>query len=131
MSRTAKIVDLQQAQQDRKKRDRPQRVILSAAEWQVRMRQEERERREFEEKRTFELSVEDLRDQTVAIIRQAYGRGESALEKVHANCGPHPATIRLWEDKKVKAPRLNKMRQALVACGHDFKIVPMSGDKRH
>lgn len=116
-------------------RPKRQRVILTAEEWQKKLAgfdsRANREQREFEDKLSYELSVEDLRDECVAIIRNELGRGEGVFEIVHGRMGPHPSTLHNWENKVVKRPQLSKMRAALRAVRHDFRIVPISGDRRH
>jgi hypothetical protein len=111
------------------------RVILTAEQWQRELRRLEtqgfKEQREFEEKREYELSCEDLRDEVVALVRNELGRGEKAAEIVHARLGCHPSTFHNWEEKRVMNPRMSKLRATARAVGYDLKLVRMSGDKRH
>jgi DNA-binding transcriptional regulator YiaG len=80
-----------------------ERVILSAADWHRILKKREKDQRDFDEKRTLEMSVEDLRDDAIAIIRNELGRGEQAFDMVHARMGPHPSTLKHWEDKKIRS----------------------------
>lgn len=82
-----------------------------------------KENREFTEKRRLELSVEDLRDQLIGIIHETHGRGLDAYDKVHEAGGPHPSTLRAWDEKRVMRPQSPTMRAAARACGYDLQFV--------
>jgi hypothetical protein len=110
------------------KKARKQRVILTADEWQKRLAAEERaakragaKQQTHEAQRAFELSVKDLRDQTVSIVRNTYG---DDYEKCHQNGGAHPSTIRSWQNDEVLRPQMPTMRATLLSCGYDINIVP-------
>lgn len=103
-----------------------QRKILTAAEWQKRIAQDEakarKDERHFEKMRLYELSVEDLRDETMSIVRNTFGNGETAYEEIHARNGAHPSTLKAWDEKRIMRPHMSKIRSVLLACGYDLSI---------
>ena len=113
----------------RTKPARRPRVIVPANQWERRMatvqRREKRGERALE---TYEISVEDLRDEALGAIRTALGRGHDAFEIVHARFGPHPSTLSSWEAHRVRSPRMSTLRAALRAVGLDLTIGPIKGD---
>lgn len=69
-----------------------------------------------------ELSVEDLRDEVVAIVKMTFAK--DPFETVHGRFGPHPSTLRSWEERKVLRPHLTTLRSALAACGYEITFQP-------
>jgi hypothetical protein len=104
-------------------------VLVTAKDWQKRLAEVERmnarERREFEEKRRLEISVEDLRDEVTGMVIAELGGGveDKAFELCHARGGPHPSTLRHWANRTVHRPWTSKMRQAGLTVGMDLKWV--------
>lgn len=87
---------------------------------------ERRAQREYEEQRR----VEDLRDNTVAIILAHYNTSpgdKRGIAKAFSACeaayGPKAATLWKWWAKEVNAPKLTSVRAALRACNRDLGIV--------
>lgn len=98
--------------------------IVPAHEWQRRLARNElrerQEKREFERKRQLELSVEDLRDTAVSLIRNEVG---DDYEKIHERGGAHPSTLKAWETGAVRRPQMPTLRASLRAIGKDLGIV--------
>ena len=103
--------------------------LISASQWQRHLaqleRMNQREREEFESKRKFEISVEDLRDEIVGHVIAELGGGveDKAFEICHARGGPHPSTLRHWRERTVHRPWTSKMRQAGLTVGWDLQWV--------
>jgi hypothetical protein len=106
------------------------REIVSAQEWHKRIDQwsAQKAKANGAENKSFtvrrpELSVADLRDQTIGIIHSTYGKAGDAFINVYQHLGPHPSTLRSWEDRRTLAPRMTTLRAALRACGYDLGVV--------
>lgn len=78
-----------------------------------------KERREYLRARAELEDFQDLRDNVCALIRNS----DLNFEDIHARCGPHPSTLRKWDEKTVFKPQLGKMRSALRILGYDFGII--------
>jgi len=66
------------------------------------------------------VSIEDLRDDTISIIRNSH----KTADEIRAAGGPCPSTLANWLERKTLRPQLNTIRAALLACDHDFYIAP-------
>jgi hypothetical protein len=99
------------------------RVITAAeARTQKRLDAERRltaEEREFRKKRAELEQYQDLRDDVMALVRNS----SFTFELIHARCGPHPGTLKKWDEKTTDKPQLGKMRSTLRILGYDLGIV--------
>lgn len=102
--------------------------VLTADEVLTRVKEHQKmttkEKKEFNLKREQLEGYHDLRDDVVSIIKNS----NKTLEQIHAECGPHPATMVNWIEKKVSQPRLGKIRSVLRICGYDLGIVDKDGN---
>lgn len=72
-------------------------------------------------KREPRADLEDLRDDSVAVfLNSGYTQ-----QDVHARGGPTPATISRWLYKETMFPQLATVRSLLLACGYDFRVLPV------
>lgn len=55
---------------------------------------------------------EDLRDDVMSVIRNS----GLSYEDIHARFGPHPSTLKKWDEKEIHKPQVGKMQSALRAC---------------
>jgi hypothetical protein len=78
-----------------------------------------KERREYLRLRTELEAYQDLRDEVCALVRNS----SLSWEDIHARCGPHPSTLKAWDEKTVFKPQLGKMRSTLRILGYDFGII--------
>lgn len=119
----------QAAANDQPQAPRPKRAVqvVFATGFALRMnalaKMEAKERKEFLKKTRIELSVADLRDATLSVVHNTYGRAEGAFYDVHERGGPHHRTLSKWEDGTTLQPRLETIRRALLVCGKDLGIV--------
>jgi hypothetical protein len=97
-----------------------ERKLVSAAQWQRLLAKSERERKEFNSKREYELSIEDLRDDAVAIVENTFGRGETGFRLAESHGGMSAKTYQLWKDKKILRPHTVSFRRTAIACGKKF-----------
>lgn len=81
-------------------------------------KQSKKDARDFRALQKKMESIEDLRDDVMAIIRDS----KVDWDDIHANFGPTRRTLSRWDQKIVKFPQLGKMRTALRAVGKDFYI---------
>ena len=65
--------------------------------------------------------LEDLRDDTIAVVLNS----KMTFKEVEDAGGPTRATLSKWLYRETKFPRLDTVRSALQACGHDFAVVPL------
>lgn len=61
----------------------------------------------------------DLRDDVMSLVRNSH----LTPEEIHGRCGPHPVTLRKWDEKKVGAPQLAKLQSVLRIMGYDIGII--------
>lgn len=73
----------------------------------------------FDERGRVMVSIEDLRDDTISVVRNSH----KTAEQIRADGGPHPQTLAKWLEGDTKRPQLNTIRAALLACDHDFQVV--------
>lgn len=83
-----------------------------------RVKQRAKDLRDFKAHQKKMEDIQDLRDDVMALIRNA----RVDYEDIHAKFGPTPTTLNRWDKKEIKAPRIGKMRSALRAIGKDFYI---------
>lgn len=81
-----------------------------------------REEQEFRKKRAELEAYQDLRDDVMSLVRNS----DLTFEIIHSRCGPHPATLRKWDEKAVDKPQLGKLRSTLRILGYDIGIVERS-----
>lgn len=62
---------------------------------------------------------EDMRDNLMSLVRNS----GMSFEDIHNHCGPCPATLQNWDDKKVKKPQLGKMYSTLQIIGKKFRDI--------
>lgn len=120
------------AEEPAAKKPRIAREIIPANEWVKRIeamqRMQSKERREFERKRAFEISVTDLRDDTITAIRNELGNGDNAFDTVNGRLGPCKSTLHAWENRTTLRPHTTTLRAALRAVGLDLRIGPIKGE---
>lgn len=85
--------------------------------------QKTRERREYEKARSLLEDYEDLRDEVMSIVRNS----GLSHEDIHERFGPHPHTLEAWAERRIRMPRLGKLRSTLKICGYDIGIVDKRG----
>lgn len=73
-------------------------------------------------KRRPDTSLEDLRDDTIALFLNS----GLSQKQVHAKGGPTPQTITRWLYKETMFPRLDTVRATLRALGADLVVAPNS-----
>lgn len=78
------------------------------------------EKREFRRAQMELEKYQDLRDDVMSLVKNS----QMSYEDIHARCGPCPATLENWAQKKVDQPRLGKLRATLLILGFDFGIIP-------
>lgn len=78
-----------------------------------------KEKREFKRAQEELEAYEDLRDD---VMRMVDNSGLSH-ETIHERCGPHPDTLKAWDEKITRKPQLGKMRSVLRILGKDFGII--------
>lgn len=81
-----------------------------------------KEKREFRQKQNELERYEDLRDDVMSAVKNS---GVSFAD-IHGRCGPTPATLNNWAEKKVFQPRLGKIRATLRVIGKDIGIVELA-----
>jgi hypothetical protein len=74
----------------------------------------------FDERGRVQVSIEDLRDDTISIIRNSH----KTFDQIRADGGPCASTLTKWLERQTQRPQLNTIRAALLACDHDFYILP-------
>ena len=79
----------------------------------------DKEQREFRAKRAELEAYQDLRDDVCSLVRNS----DLTWEEIHARCGPHPSTLKNWDEKKTDKPQLGKMRSTLRIIGYDIGII--------
>jgi hypothetical protein len=89
---------------------------LTAAEREKRLTREERE---FRKKRAELEQYQDLRDDVMSLVRNS----DLTFEMIHARCGPHPGTLKKWDEKTTDKPQLGKLRSTLRIIGYDIGII--------
>lgn len=103
--------------------------FVTAQNWERRLAQLEKmtvqEKREFEEKSRVELSVQDIRDQTVGIVYARFGKNEGAFYAVKSRGGATPSTLGKWDRGETYQPRMATIRRTLRACGKDLGIIDL------
>lgn len=109
---------------------RRERIFVTADQWQRRLTQLDKmqaaERREFDEKYRYEISLTEDRIQALAIIRQRFGSSEGGWERCAAQGGCSISTYRSWDDPvRNVQPRDQSFKKTAVACGvkygfHDY-----------
>lgn len=67
-------------------------------------------------------SVEDLRDDTVSLLKNEFG--PQWKHRCHDAGGPTVHTLSAWEDKTVYRPQSPTLRMALYTINRDLGIVP-------
>ena len=106
------------------------RHIKSAEEWQKDFRREEKrkekERREHQRHLEEEAACRDIRDATIAHIKNA---GYS-FQKVEDLGGPVVRTLIKWQENLVTNPRMTTIRRALRVVGKDIGIVDFRSPER-
>jgi hypothetical protein len=112
------------------------RQIKTAEDWQKDLqrdkRREDKERREHQRKLEEEAACRDIRDATIAHIKNA---GYS-FQRVEDMGGPVVRTLVKWQEELVTNPRMTTVRRALRVVGKDIGIVDYrvparSSGKRH
>jgi hypothetical protein len=94
----------------------------SAEAWQKELTAEERRKKRIEKamKNPPKISIEDLRDETMAIVRKS----GLTYDEIHAKFGASGTTLTKWNYKETLRPQLNTIRGTLRACGFDLVIAP-------
>lgn len=95
---------------------------LQVTERRVRSRQKKEQRQHeaaFLAERARLQTYGDLRDDVMSLVRNSH----LTYEEIHARCGPHPVTLRKWDEKLVGAPRLEKLQATLRIIGYDIGII--------
>lgn len=59
-------------------------------------------------------AYEDLRDDVMSLVKNS----GMSFEDIHDHCGPCPATLENWAQKKVSRPQLGKIRATLTIIGY-------------
>jgi len=100
-------------------------VLVSARDWQRRLAALEKkptqERREFEEKSRYEISLTEDRKQALALIREKLGPGETGWERASARGGCSVWTYRTWDDETRNVqPRDQSFKKTAVALGINY-----------
>lgn len=95
-------------------------AIKTAAEHHkaITLAQRREQRRKRAEKNKPKISIEDLRDETMSIVRNS----GKTYEEIHAKWGASPSTLTKWQYREVLRPQLNLIRGTLLACGYDLVI---------
>lgn len=83
-------------------------------------------RRKHNFRREPRTDLEDLRDDTIAVVLNS---GKS-FKKVEEDGGPTAGTLSKWLYKETLFPRLDTIRAALQACNYDFAVVPITAGGR-
>lgn len=96
------------------------KTVKSAEEWVKDLTAEERRQKRIEKAKENppKVSIEDLRDETMAIVRESgltYG-------EIQARFGASGGTLTKWAHKETLRPQLNTIRGTLRACGYDLVI---------
>jgi hypothetical protein len=106
------------------------RHIKSAEEWQKDLRRDEKrkekERREHQRHLEEEAACRDIRDATIAHIKNA----GFSFQKVEDLGGPVVRTLVKWQENLVTNPRMTTIRRALRVVGKDIGIVDFSPPDR-
>lgn len=99
------------------------RHIKSAEQWQKDLQRDEKrkekERREHQRRLEEEAACRDIRDATIAHIKNA----GYTFEKVENLGGPVVRTLIKWQENLVTNPRMTTIRRALRVVGKDIGIV--------
>jgi hypothetical protein len=99
------------------------RHIKSAEEWQKDLKREEKrkekERRDHQRHLEEEAACRDIRDATIAYIKNA----GMSFQKVEDLGGPVVRTLVKWQEELVTNPRMTTIRRALRVVGKDIGIV--------
>jgi len=107
------------------------KVIPTASEWTDKLSKLKstatQEKREFIAKKALELKVENMRDDVMSIVYNTYGSSDEAYEQVHGNMGAHPSTLRKWQNRKVRSPKISTLLATLEACGKTLLIGDLKG----
>lgn len=72
------------------------------------------------------MSVEDIRDETVALLRNAH-TGKDWIRETVAAGGPTAQTLEKWWDKRIFQPQMPTVRKALRTIGKDIGIIDLKG----
>lgn len=72
----------------------------------------------FDEHGRPNFSIEDIRDDTISVIRNS----DLTFEEIRAKGGPTPATLTKWLERTTQRPQLNTIASALDACGFQFVV---------
>lgn len=106
------------------------RHIKSAEDWQKDLRRDEKrkekERREHQRHLEEEAACRDIRDATIAHIKNA---GYS-FQKIEDLGGPVVRTLVKWQEDLVVNPRMTTIRRALRVVGKDIGIVDFRAPDR-
>lgn len=94
--------------------------IKTAEQWAKEMTAEERRQKRIEKARENppKVSIEDLRDETMSIVRNS----GLSYEEIHARFGASGSTLTKWSHRETLRPQLNTIRGTLRACGYDLVI---------
>ena len=94
--------------------------IKTAGEWINDLTAEERRQKRIEKARANApaISIEDLRDETMSIVRNS----GLSYDEIHARFGASGSTLSKWQYREVLRPQLNTIRGTLQACGYDLVI---------
>lgn len=110
------------------------RRIKTAEEWMKEIATQERktakERREHQRHLEEQASCRDLRDQTIAHIKNA----RYSFQLIEDLGGPVVTTLLNWQEDRTHNPRITTMRRALRCIGKDLGIVdytPASKKRRN
>lgn len=78
-----------------------------------------KENREFLRAQADLEAYADLRDDVMRLIDNS----RLSYADIHGRCGPHPSTLKAWDEKKIAQPRLGKLQSTLRVLGYDLGIV--------
>ncbi len=78
--------------------------------------------------RDHRVPVAEMDDLHVKTIQVIGGSGIGRME-IERRGGPVPATLRNWENHRVRRPALSTVRAALRACGYTLAILDPDGQK--
>ena len=106
------------------------RHIKSAEEWQKDIRRDEKrkekEKREHQRRLEEEAACRDIRDATIAHIKNA----GFSFQKIEDLGGPVVRTLVKWQEDLVTNPRMTTVRRALRCVGKDIGIVDFRSPDR-
>lgn len=97
-----------------------ERVFLTAEQWQKRIVEHQKEQRDHDKKVRYELSLDDLRSECIAIIHNEFGSDAAAYERVHERGGATVQTLKRYATAPHWTPKLQTVQASLRAVGWEL-----------